>query len=176
MICQDYRELQGKTGYSIRQALERLGEVVVVGKLATGDYQMLGSDIIVEYKRSVSELALACAEIIDEGCIRTNWSRFEAECRRAQAEGKRLVIVINSECDRAVYRNRYDVLRWTPFNAPNAWGMRAWESGVDGKVIVEKILYLMREYEVEAWFTASYRSSADAILTQLKKGLHYGQQ
>lgn len=100
VIYEDSRQQEGKHDTK-RKWFERHGIEVVRRKLDFGDYMTEGSNVSVDTKRGISEVAMDVGRDHD---------RFAREMERAREAGYRLVILV--ECG-APYRSVDDVAHWT---------------------------------------------------------------
>lgn len=100
VIYEDTRQQDGKHDTKHRW-FESHGIEVVRKKLDYGDYMVDGSNISIDTKRSISEVAM------DVG---RDHERFAREIERAREAGYRLVILV--ECG-APYRTADDLVHWT---------------------------------------------------------------
>ena len=100
MIYEDTRQQEGKHGTK-HEWFERHGIELVRKKLDFGDYMVDGSNVSVDTKSGIAELAMDVGRDHD---------RFVREIERASEAGYRLVILV--ECG-APYRSIEDVAKWT---------------------------------------------------------------
>lgn len=100
IIYEDTRQQKGKHEAK-RQWFEAHGVEVVSKKLDAGDYATDQSNILVDTKRSLSEVAMDVGRDHD---------RFVREMKRARDSGYRLIILVEVGYP---YRSTSDVARWT---------------------------------------------------------------
>lgn len=100
IIC-DTRQHAGKHGHKMDWWVAH-GVPTVVRKLDFGDYMTDGSNISVDTKRDVDEVA--------KNINGAEHDRFIRECERAAQAGYRLVFLVENDLG---YTNLGDVVRWT---------------------------------------------------------------
>ena len=74
-----------------------------------GDYFRQGSNVVVDTKRNVDELARNISGGRKNGRKKSEHVRFREECQRAAAAGYRLVVLVENDLG---YANAGDVVRW----------------------------------------------------------------
>lgn len=91
------------------------GIEVVTRKLDFGDYMAEGSNVVIDTKRSISELAMDCGR---------DHARFAREMERAREAGYRLVILVEVG---GPYRTLDDLAKWVSYGCRNRcerWRLR----------------------------------------------------
>lgn len=99
MIYCDTRQQRGKHT-NVDGWFDRHGVEYEYRKLDTGDYATDSSNVLVDTKRGLSEVAM---------CVGRDHKRFAREMQRARDAGCRLVVLV--ECG-APYRSTADVAHW----------------------------------------------------------------
>lgn len=102
VVIADSRQQRGKHN-NINQWMVDHGIQVVTMKLDAGDYSTPGSNIVVDTKKDVQEVA---------GNIGRDHARFTRECDRARSAGLRLVVLIEEHRE---YNDRSKLFRWKSF-------------------------------------------------------------
>ena len=96
--------------HAIKHEWWRVHKVNVVRKkLDFGDYTKDGSNICIDSKRNVDELARNISGGRKNGRKKSEHVRFREECQRAAAAGYRLVVLVENDLG---YTNAGDVVRW----------------------------------------------------------------
>lgn len=130
----------------IRNYLERHQIDYTVRKLDCGDYQLEGSNITVDRKQSLSELATNLLN-------RSDSARFWREVRRAKEQGLKLIVL----CEHGgKVKSIRDVAAWkSPY------------SHVSGRRILDEMVRLEQSYAVRFVF-CDKRSTAKRIIELLE--------
>ena len=105
-LIEDTRQQAGKHENKHRW-WEAHGVEVVQHKLDFGDYSADGSNVVVDTKRSIGELAMDCGR---------DHARFAREMDRAREAGYRLVILIETG---GPYRSLEDLHKWVSYGCRN---------------------------------------------------------
>lgn len=114
--------------------------------LQTGDYTYEGSNIVVDRKMSLSEVA---SNLLN----RNDSARFWREVRRAKEQGLKLIILV--EAGPAV-KNINDVVKW-----------KSKYSGVTGRALIDRMIQVEMSYSVR-WVFCSKASTAKRIIELLE--------
>lgn len=130
----------------IRNYLERHQIEYTVRKLDCGDYQLEGSNIVVDRKQSLSELATNLLN-------RSDSARFWREVRRAKEQGLKLIVL----CEHGgKVKSIRDVATWkSPY------------SHVSGRRILDEMVRLEQSYGIR-WVFCDKRSTAKRIIELLE--------
>ena len=136
----------GSRDTHIKNYFERHQIPYEVRKLDVGDYTYEGSNIVVDRKCGLSEVA---SNLLN----RNDSARFWREVRRAKEQGLKLIILV--EAGPAV-KNINDVVKWKSKYSP-----------VTGRSLIDRMIQVEMAYSVR-WVFCSKASTAKRIIELLE--------
>lgn len=102
LVFCDTRQQRGKHNH-VNAWMAEHGVRAVSMMLETGDYSAPGSNVLVDTKKDVQEVA---------GNVGRDHARFVRECDRARDSGYRLIVLVE---ERPEYNDRDKLFRWVPY-------------------------------------------------------------
>lgn len=148
LLLEDDRQKSGKHELK-HDYWVKIGAQFVRMRLPYGDYALFKPDVVVDTKRDIYEVI---------GNIKHDHTRFRNECLKAQADGCRLVILIENLDG---VKNLDDLARWEESN--EHFRMRGGKRKFKGKDTVKSMVTMTRRYGVE-WDFCTPNESARRVL------------